>query len=172
MDHEFENAVYMDATRSVEERVEDLLAKMTLEEKIAQLGCMVVVQDNVPNMEYNLRNGIGEIADNISQEKIAWNLQTTQKIQKFLVHHTRLGIPAIIHSEALQGVAQAQATVFPAAIGLAASWDPEIVVGMGDVIRRQCKAMGVRQILSPVMDVCRDVAAHARWQTARVPCQI
>lgn len=159
MDHEFENAAYMDATRSVEERVEDLLAKMTLEEKIAQLGCMVVVQDNVPNMEYNLRNGIGEIADNISQEKIAWNLQTTQKIQKFLVHHTRLGIPAIIHSEALQGVAQAQATVFPAAIGLAASWDPEIVVGMGDVIRRQCKAMGVRQILSPVMDVCRD----ARW---------
>lgn len=159
MNKEYRASVYMDPSKPIEERVEDLLSKMTLEEKVAQLGCMCIVKDEVPDMENNLKNGIGEIADNISQEKIVYNLRTVQRIQKFLVDNTRLGIPAIIHSEALQGVAQAQATVFPSAIGLAATWEPEIVEGMGEVIRKQCKAMGVRQILSPVMDICRD----ARW---------
>ena len=151
--------VYKDSSRSIENRVEDLLSRMTLEEKVAQLGCMCIAKDEVPDMEENLKNGIGEIADNISQEKIVYNLRTVQRIQNFLINNTRLGIPAIIHSEALQGPTQADATVFPAAIGLAASWEPEIVESMGDVIRRQCKAMGIRQILSPVMDVCRD----SRW---------
>lgn len=159
MEKMFLNAVYMDKTKTVKERVDDLLSKMTIEEKVAQLGCMVIVQDDVPDMERNLKNGIGEIADNISQKEAVLNLRTTQKIQHFLVENTRLGIPALIHCEALQGATQAQATTFPGAIGLAATWNPDTVEDMGEVIRNQCKAMGVRQILSPVMDICRD----ARW---------
>ncbi len=159
MEKEFLNAIYMDKTKPVKERIEDLLSKMTIDEKVAQLGCMVIVQDNVPDMEHNLRNGIGEIADNISQKEAVLNLRTTQKIQHFLVENTRLGIPALIHCEALQGATQAQATTFPASIALAATWEPDTIERMGEVIRKQCKAMGVRQILSPVMDICRD----ARW---------
>ena len=155
----FQDAAYKNPELSIAQRVEDLMLKMYLEEKVAQLGCMVVVQDIVPNMEHNLRNGIGQISDNVSQKTAALNAKTTNRIQQFLVEKTRLGIPAIIHCEALQGAAQAEATVFPAAIALAASWNPDIVASMGEVIRRQCMAMGMRQILSPVMDVCRD----ARW---------
>lgn len=159
MEKILETAAYMDPSRNISERVEDLISRMTLEEKVAQLGCMCISQDDVPDMDVNLKNGIGEISDNISQDQIVKNLRTAMRVQRYLVEETRLGIPAIFHSEALQGATQAQATVFPAAIGLAASWEPSIVESMGEVIRKQCMAMGVRQILSPVMDVCRD----ARW---------
>ena len=150
---------YKNPELSISERVEDLISRMTLEEKVAQLSCMAVAHGEIPDMENNLRNGVGEISDNFGQETMELNLATAKKIQEFLTKHTRLGIPALIHSEALQGLAHAGGTIFPAAIGMAASWDPELVVSMGDTIRSQAKAMGARQVLSPVMDVCRD----ARW---------
>lgn len=150
---------YKNSKLPVEDRVEDLISRMTLEEKVAQLSCMAVANGEIPDMEKNLHNGVGEISDNFGQKKVELNLETAMKIQEFLTKHTRLGIPALIHSEALQGLAHAGGTIFPASIGLAASWEPELVVSMGDTIRRQAKAMGARQVLSPVMDVCRD----ARW---------
>lgn len=154
-----EKILYKDKNASIKKRVEDLLPRMTLEEKVAQLGCMTVVQDAVPQMDKIIPHGIGTVSANVSLPTPEENAVITLRIQKHCMENTRLGIPALIHCEALQGVIHAGATVFPAAIGLAATWEPEIVEGMGDVIRHQAKAIGMRQILSPVMDVARDM----RW---------
>jgi beta-glucosidase len=85
--------------------------------------------------------------------------KTTNAIQRYLVTETRLGIPAIFHNEALTGVVSAHFTHFPAAIGLAATWDPEGVEQMAQIQRRQMRSVGMLQALSPVMDVARD----SRW---------
>src|SRR5439155_1670020 len=80
-------------------------------------------------------------------------------IQRFLVEDTRLGIPAIVHEESVGGLCARDATVFPQAIGLAATWDPALVEAVAGVIREQMLAVGARHTLSPVLDVARD----PRW---------
>jgi beta-glucosidase-like glycosyl hydrolase len=80
-------------------------------------------------------------------------------LQRYLVTETRLGIPAIFHNEALNGVVSPHFTAFPTPIGLAATWDPSAVEEMADIMRRQMRAVGLLHALVPVMDVARD----ARW---------
>ncbi len=80
-------------------------------------------------------------------------------IQRFLVDHTRLGIPAIVHHEALAGLVHQACIDFPTAITLAASWDPQSVEAMNDVVRAQMRALGIHQACSPNLDITRD----ARW---------
>ncbi|MHC6592785.1 glycoside hydrolase family 3 N-terminal domain-containing protein [Arthrobacter sp. C152] len=81
------------------------------------------------------------------------------KVQRYLVENTRLGIPAIMHVEALNGVNAPSFTSFPTGIALAASWDPDAVGDMAALTRRQMRAVGLHHALSPVLDVARD----ARW---------
>ncbi len=162
-----ESPVYKDATRPIPERVEDLLRRMTLEEKVAQLGAhwsYAFIGSKVPDPEKMRRligRGIGQItrvggALNVSPERSA---RIANEIQRFLVEETRLGIPALIHEECLAGYMARGATVFPQIIGLAATWDPGLVERMATVIRAQMLAVGGRQGLSPVLDVARD----PRW---------
>jgi len=80
-------------------------------------------------------------------------------IQKYLVENTRLGIPAIIHEECCSGYMARGATVFPQAIGVASTWEPELVEKMADVIRHQMRSVGAHHALGPVLDVTRD----PRW---------
>ncbi len=80
-------------------------------------------------------------------------------IQRYLVEHTRLGIPAIVHEESTAGLCARDATQFPQAIGLASTWDPDLVERIGGVIREQMVATGARHTLAPVLDVARD----PRW---------
>ena len=77
----------------------------------------------------------------------------------YLVEHTRLGIPAIVHEEICSGLMAREATVFPQALGVAATFRPELNHALADAIRRQMRAIGAHQGLSPVLDVCRD----PRW---------
>ncbi len=162
-----ETAVYRGAARSVEERVADLLARMTLEEKVAQIGgCWS--RDLIEGSAFSpekaderIRHGIGEItrvggATALHPEESAALLNA---VQKYLVEGTRLGIPAIIHEESCAGYMARDATCFPQAIGCAATWDPESVQQMADVIRQQMLAVGARHTLAPVLDVARD----PRW---------
>ncbi len=81
------------------------------------------------------------------------------RIQRWLAENTRLGIPAIVHEESTAGFTARDATQFPQAIGLAATWEPGLVEAMGDVIREQMLAVGARHTLAPVLDVTRD----PRW---------
>lgn len=159
--------VYLDSTYPTEARVEDLLSRMTLEEKIAQLNSVwasnIVENGKLSEEKLNalLKNGIGQIsrlagATSLPPKEVA---KVYNEIQKFLVERTRLKIPAIVHEECLSGFMANTATTFPQAIGLASTWDPELIYKITSVIRKQMRCVGAHQGLSPVLDVARD----PRW---------
>jgi beta-glucosidase len=150
---------YKNPSLALEQRVEDLLSRMTLTQKIAQLNCSMSMGGAFDNPELQLANGIGEIAIMLGGRTAVDTARLVESIQRFLVEQTELGIPAILHIEALSGAVIPEATNFPVAIGLGATWDPEKIQAMADVIRKQMKAVGIRQALSPVMDIARD----PRW---------
>ncbi|MBN2279104.1 MAG: glycoside hydrolase family 3 C-terminal domain-containing protein [Candidatus Marinimicrobia bacterium] len=156
--------IYKDPNASIENRIIDLIDRMTLEEKIAQLseaGCDDMKEDNNVEsahfIDKNYKNGIGTIHG--FQLNVNEFARAVNKIQKYLVEETRLGIPAIFISESLHGLVQDGATIFPQAIGMASSWNPELINEVGIAIHKEVKAVGASQVLSPVLDVVRDL----RW---------
>ncbi len=159
--------MYKDPSRSIAERVSDLIDRMTLEEKVAQLcGCwpfdlLGPAGLDSERTKSRLAHGIGQICRlaGMSPEPPAKTAEIINAVQHFLVENTRLGIPAIVHEECLCGYQARQGTVFPQAIGLAATWDPALVEKMTDAIRKQMVAAGARQALAPVLDIARD----PRW---------
>jgi beta-glucosidase len=158
---------YLDSTRPVGERVHDLLSRLTLDEKLAQLGSVWVFQlfENMTfsqkSAELRLRHGIGQItriggASNLDPVASA---ELANTIQSFLVTSTRLGIPAMVHEECCSGYMALGATIFPQTLGVASTWELELVEKMAAVIRTQLRAVGGHQALAPVLDVARD----PRW---------
>jgi beta-glucosidase len=161
-------SIYRDATRPIAERVQDLMAQMTLEEKIAQLGsCWVFeLQDDQQGFSPDkaaslIGHGIGQITRIGGGSTLApmESAKMANAIQAYLVHHTRLGIPAIVHEECCSGYMALGATCFPQIIGLASTWQPELAEQMTTVIRQQMRAVGAHQGLAPVLDIARD----PRW---------
>ncbi len=157
---------YRDANRSLDERVDDLLRRMSREEKVAQLGSAWVFQlarggEVTPGGAELMRDGLGQVtrisgASSLDAEGAA---RLANAIQRHLVEETRLGIPAIIHEEICSGLMARQSVVFPQAIGLASTWEPDLAGELADAIRMQMRAIGAHQGLAPVLDVCRD----PRW---------
>ncbi|MBX2998292.1 MAG: glycoside hydrolase family 3 C-terminal domain-containing protein [Caldilineaceae bacterium] len=160
--------LYGDAQRSVEERVDDLLGRMTLAEKIAQLGSLWVyeIQDDDQSLsrtrlDARLGEGIGQITRLAGGSSLG-PVQTAQlanAIQRYFVEETRLGIPALIHDECCSGFLANGATNFPQIIGLASTWEPALASKMTRIIRQQMRAVGVHHGLAPVLDIARD----PRW---------
>lgn len=159
--------IYLDSRYPIDARVEDLLSRMNLEEKIAQLSSIwapnLIENGKLSEEKLNslLKNGIGQIsrlsgATALSPKEVA---KIYNEIQRFLVEKTRLKIPAIVHEECLSGFMANTATTFPQAIGLASTWNPELVYRITSVIRTQMRCVGAHQGLSPVLDVARD----PRW---------
>ena len=150
-----------------DERVADLLERMTVDEKLAQLGCVwstQLVADDAFSPERArelLRHGTGHITRIGASTGLrpAASAAFANAIQRFLVEETRLGIPAIIHEESTAGFTARDATQFPQAIGLASTWNPALIEQVGAVIRAQMLAVGARQTLAPVLDIARD----PRW---------
>ncbi|GHU88079.1 beta-glucosidase [Clostridia bacterium] len=149
---------YKDASAPISERVEDLLSRMDLAQKIAQLQCMMVAGDDPSLMLANFPNGLGEAVVFNSAQSPQDAAEYNRKVVE-LISANPLGIPPIIHAEAITGLNGVGATIFPSAIGLGATFNPDTVREMGDIIRRQMTSAGYRQALSPVMDVARD----PRW---------
>jgi beta-glucosidase len=152
---------------TLEERVEDLLARMTLAEKVAQLGGAwfgrLLNGDDLDDekLEPVLGEGIGHLTC-IATDSYAEPERTAafaNRIQRFLVERTRLGIPALLHEEAVAGLCARGATQYPQAIGLASTWDPSLVQEVARSIRRHMLAVGARVALAPVVDI----AADPRW---------
>jgi beta-xylosidase len=159
-------------------RVRDLLSRMTLAEKAAQLysvwlrvdesGDSIIKElkgfsliDSSEKTLDVLANGIGQITRPFGTiggdpRRIARGLN---RIQKYLVEETRLKIPALPHEECLTGVMADGATLFPAGINYGATWDPQLMRKIGEAIGEELRSIGARQGLAPVVDVSRD----ARW---------
>ncbi|MGI3224251.1 glycoside hydrolase family 3 N-terminal domain-containing protein [Streptomyces sp. GTA36] len=138
---------------------------MTLAEKVRQVASIwphSVMGENgldTAAAERHLADGIGHVASAATGSDPQQIAGAVNGIQRYLVEQTRLGIPAIMHAEALNGFVAPGYTSFPTAIGLAATWDPARVEAMAELIRRQMRSVGVLQALSPVLDLARD----ARW---------
>jgi beta-glucosidase len=148
-------------------KVNDLLARMTLEEKLAQLqGCWMYelqtkgVLDET-KVESRFRHGIGQITrvGGASTYTPGEAAAVYNRLQRFLKEKTRLGIPAIDHEECCVGAMIPGASIFPQIIGLASTFQPELAGEMTSAIRSQMMAIGARQGLAPVLDVARD----PRW---------
>jgi len=158
---------YTDPANPIDERVADLLGRMTLDEKLAQLGCVwstTLVRDDTFDAEYaaaQMPHGIGQVTRIGASTGLrpAESAALMNQIQRVAVERTRLGIPIFVHEESVGGFCHRDATVFPQGIGLAATWDPALVEQVAGVIRAQMLAVGARLALAPVLDVARD----PRW---------
>lgn len=156
--------IYKDSTKSVKERVEDLLGRMTLEEKAAQL-CgdlpMDLVQDGMPSTELlkkKFPHGHGRITQ-YSTMGVADPMKIavlSNTLQKYFVEETRLGIPVALQTENLCGYPAKGGTLFPAQINVSCTWEPELAEAMSGIISEESKAVGINSAMSPVIDVVRD----------------
>ena len=135
-------------------RVDDLLRRMTLEEKLAQIGSLwliELIQGDHFDADYaagKLEHGIGHVtrigaSTGLRPEASA---RLMNQIQRVAVERTRLGIPVMVHEESVAGYCARDATQFPQAIGLASSWDESLLFDVADAIRRQMVAVGARQL--------------------------
>ena len=168
---------YRNPAASVEERVADLLARMTLDEKIAQLhaawlklsadgkhearsvdfahGADEIAVDAI------LQHGLGQITRPLGTHTVdpKEGVRALNELQRRMVEDTRLGIPVMSHEECLVGLMIKDATLFPSPLNYAATWNPELVGEVGRIIGEQARSIGCHQGLAPVLDVSRD----PRW---------
>ncbi len=150
---------YRDSSLPCEERVSDLMARMSFEQKIDQITCLVTITPDIPDFKEYIPNGIGNVGAFTTADSVEKIVEYANTLQHYLTEETELGIPALIHCEASAGAQFTEADVFPSAIAQASTFDPGLVSGMADVIREQMYQVGFRQALSPVVDIARD----PRW---------
>jgi beta-glucosidase len=170
-----ETPSYRDPDLPVEERISDLLSRMTLEEKTAQLvGAMpTMTSASDPESSFTdpggeflpdrakelLKNGMGEIAHAGGMRGPGDMAEFTNTIQKWVRENTRLGIPILFHEECLHGHMATKGTSFPQALALASTWDPELVETVFGSVALEVRSRGAQQCLTPVLDLARD----PRW---------
>lgn len=172
-----ENAVYKDPSQPIAARVSDLLAKMSIEEKIGQLHAVWLFLSPDGNhqtrsdqftgstdpetLKAMLSSGLGQITRPLGTRSIdaAEGVRALNKLQQFMVEETRLGIPVMSHEECLAGLMVKGATLYPSSLSFGASFNPELVEKLGAEIGREARSIGCHQGLAPVLDVARD----ARW---------
>jgi beta-glucosidase len=161
-------APYLDPRLPIERRIDDLLGRMTLEEKVGQMLCLWQGKRAITDGEGRFdparapewfRIGIGRIERPGEGHGARTEAEFTNAIQRWVKEHTRLGIPVLFHEEALHGLEAEQATSFPQAIALASTWNPELVERVFAAAAAEARARGVQQVLAPVVDVARD----PRW---------
>ncbi|HEV8125742.1 MAG TPA: glycoside hydrolase family 3 N-terminal domain-containing protein [Gemmatimonadales bacterium] len=150
---------YKDSSQSIDDRVADLLGRMTLEEKFWQL--FMVVDDLKGGLD-KYQHGAFGLQLRPGADSTTGPGETALRsnaVQRYFIEHTRLGIPIIPFEEALHGLVQDGATAFPQAIGLAATWDTVLMRRVASAIAEETRTRGIRQVLSPVLNIASDV----RW---------
>ncbi len=168
---------YQDPGRSPEERAGDLLSRMSLEEKAAQMHALWLIlsddgehrprQDDFTGgtspgaVKKALAHGLGQISRPLGSHGVEprTGVRTLNRLQKLLREETRLGIPALSHEECLVGLMVRGATMFPSALAYGATFDPDLIERAAQAIGREARSVGCHQGLAPVLDVSRDV----RW---------
>lgn len=156
--------LYKNPTASVDDRVADLLSRMTIEDKTAQL------------IQGDISNWINTTTNEFNATGLAWNMATragqfyvgypvpqhwisegVKKAQDYLLQNTTLGIPALVQTEGIHGFLIGNATIFNSPIAYACSWDPALVEKMGAAIAQESRALGVNQIFGPLGDLAREL---------------
>lgn len=164
---------YKNKQLPIKERVNDLLSRMTIKEKFFQL--FMIPGEIKKGEEGKYHDGLfgfqvsAGVADekNAAEQLLQYNTKENalslaakiNRIQKYFVENTRLGIPIIPFDEALHGLVREGATVFPQSIGLAATWNTKLMERVADAIAKEASIRGIRQVLSPVINIATDV----RW---------
>ncbi len=163
--------LYKDKTTPIESRVADLIGKMTPEEKFWQLfmipGDLSIGKDKLKqgifgfqiSAEGKTTDATGQLLTYAAGASAAETAIKINEIQRFFINESRLGIPIIPFDESLHGLVRQGATSFPQSIGLAASFDIPLMHKVSAAIAAECKTRGLRQILSPVINMATDV----RW---------
>lgn len=176
--------VYKDAAAPIPLRVADLLARMTLEEKVAQIRTAWAAKgDMIDDLAFNpvkasaaFPDGIGHVTRPSDKRGVpgitgaaggtaarwrtpAETVAFINALQRWALEDTRLGIPVLLHEESLHGYMATEATMFPQAIALAGSFDTDLMRRVQSVIAREVRSRGVPLVLSPVVDIVRD----PRW---------
>jgi beta-glucosidase len=161
---------YRNSGLPIPERVDDLVSRMTLEEKLTQTYCFHLYADMLDEkgtleldeeIEAVLPLGIGQLG------KPNWafdkgpreSAEIANQIQRKVIESNRLGIPAIFHEEGLHGLWARGSTVFPQAIGMSGSWDPQLIEEVFETIAKEIRSRGSHQANTPMLDVCRE----PRW---------
>lgn len=172
--------VYEDPSASIDDRLEDLLSQMTLEEKTCQMvtlyGYRRVLQDQLPEPEWKeklWKDGIGAIDEHLNGF-LNWGLplydspylwpasahaKALNEVQRFFVEDTRLGIPVDFTNEGIRGVEAYRATNFPTQLGLGHTWNRELIRKVGYITGREARLLGYTNVYAPILDVGRD----QRW---------
>lgn len=165
---------YRNPKLSVERRVKDLLSRMSLKEKVAQMLCIWQQKSSTmvdekgrfdpqkARTHFKDRLGLGQVgrpSDAGGGRNAREMAELTNEIQKFFIENTRLGIPVVFHEECLHGQAAVDATQFSQPIGLGATFDPELVRRLFEMTAVEARARGTHQALTPVVDVARE----PRW---------
>lgn len=171
-----EQIAYKNSNLPIDVRVNDLLRRMTLEEKVAQMTGMWMEKpnDNSKVPKENLPLG-GTFSPEIAKQKMPYGMgqfgrqrenldpktsaEYANATQKWVIENTRLGIPVMFHDEILHGSMLSGATVFPVPVAMASSWDTDLVANVFTVGARQTRIRGTHQVLGPNMDMARE----ARW---------
>ena len=169
--------VYKDPSRTTAARVADLLSRMTVEEKVAQLQTVWMQRSSIQDAGGRftpgtagalLGQGIGqiarpsEIANGAQGPRVRGpreHAEFANAVQKWVLENTRLGIPVMFHEEALHGFVAPLATHFPVPLALGSTWDPALVERVMAVAAREARARGCQHVLAPVVDLGRD----PRW---------
>ena len=170
-----ETPAYKNPKLPVEQRVSDLVQRMTLEEKVAQLGSFWPNEKFIPSVylpfdpktrkfnplaaEKLLKLGLGQMSRPSETRDPAQAAEFTNDLQKWVMTNTRLGIPVQFHEECLHGHAAPKGTSFPQAIGLASTWNPALIQKVFSATALEVRARGGHQCLTPVVDLARD----PRW---------
>ena len=162
---------YKNAKLPIDARVKDLLSRMTPEEKFWQL---FMIPGDLGKNESNYQHGLfgfqvsaasegGDATSQMlsykSEENALLLAKKINTIQKYFVERTRLGIPMMAFDECLHGLVRKGATSFPQSIGLAATWDTSLMKQVSTAIALETKVRGIRDVLSPVINIANDV----RW---------
>lgn len=169
--HQKDEVVYKNPNTPIDERVDDLLSRMTLEEKFWQL---FMIPEDLSEGKEKYKHGIfgfqvatigssthgaEQILDYSGGGTAKQTAVLINDMQKYFIEETRLGIPIIPFDEALHGLIREEATAFPQSIGLAASFNTRLMDTVAAAIAEEVKSRGIRQNLSPVINIARDV----RW---------
>ncbi len=170
--------VYEDSKANINDRVTNLVSLMNINEKTCQMATLYgfarVLEDELPTLEWKNRvwkDGIANIDEHLNtiwnQEKTHTSLsypysthaEAINKVQKWFVEETRLGIPVDFTNEGVHGLCHKKATSLPAPIGIGSTWNKKLVHKAGTIVGREAKALGYTNIYAPILDVARD----QRW---------